>query len=76
MSGLSVHGRRLVLELNRAIDNGDSRRCVALVDSWGLHRTERLAVCRELDRPRVDDAELVFGPFDLARVWKRDRAEA
>ncbi len=81
MSGLTVHGRRLVLELNRAIGDGDTPRAVELVDSWGLHRAERLAVCRELAKPDAERVEFVYGKNDQAHVrtvsdvWN-DRATA
>ncbi len=69
MSGLTVRGHKLALEINRAIDDGDSRRVVELVDSWGLQRAERLAVCRELDRPDADDVVgLRFDQWDRAGV--------
>jgi hypothetical protein len=75
---LSTKARRAAAEIDAAIAEGRTRDVIAIIDSYGLQRTEAQGVCRELDRLQTldDNAELRFGPFDLAHVWKRDRAVA
>lgn len=66
-----VLGRvRVRLELLRVRSIIDSRRVVALVDSYGLPRDQRLDVCRELEHAPTRDerVELRFSRFDQARV--------
>jgi hypothetical protein len=72
---LSTHGRKLALELGRAIDDGDSRRVVELVASWGITESERRSVAESLAAP---SGEVEFGYSnktdqayvrDLPRVW-------
>jgi hypothetical protein len=70
---LSVKARRAAVELEHAIHEADCRRVIELVDNYGLSAGDRIATARELHRRARDpeEAELVFGAYDLARVWYR-----
>jgi hypothetical protein len=74
---LSTHGRKLALELGRAIDDGDSRRVVELVASWGITEKERRQVAESLAAPSGDDVSFGYDRWDgahvrdLQRVWSQ-----
>lgn len=74
---LSPKARRAADALEREIREGNVRAVIELVDSYGLSAGDRIATAEELDRRmrRIPDeeVELVFGPYDLARVWTHER---
>ncbi len=67
---LTADARRLAGELADAIEAGNTRRVVALVDGCGLGFVQRLEVCRELKRDGISRSavRLVFDGFDRAHV--------
>jgi hypothetical protein len=65
--------RFVVGELEKAIQDGSPYQAVEVVRCWGLSRSDRLAVARELDRRANfhnddEDVELIFDRFERARV--------
>jgi hypothetical protein len=74
---LSTRGRKLALEIGKAIDNGDTRAVVALVDSYGLPPAERRNVAQSLFAASGVDVKFEYDRFDgahvrdLPEVWRR-----
>jgi hypothetical protein len=74
MATLSPRSRRLARELEQAIQEARTRDVLALVNSYGLPRDQRLGICRELDqRAKIAAAadhnvELAFSAFDQAHI--------
>ncbi len=80
MSGLTVRGRKLALEISSAIDDGDTRRVLGLVESYGLPDAEQRNVARALHAPSGDEVTFVYDKRDQAHVrdlpavWRQARA--
>jgi hypothetical protein len=72
---LSTKGRKLALEISRAIDNGDTASVLEIVDRYGLPPAERRNVAASLFAARGVDVTFAYDRFDNARtvsdVWRR-----
>ncbi len=73
--GLSPKARRAADALEHEIREGNIRAVVSLINEWGLSAGDRIATAEELHRrARLlpdEEVDLIFGPFDLAKVWRR-----
>lgn len=62
----TVH--RLAADLETAIDDGDVKRVLLLIDAARMRRRDRLDVCRLLSRPDGPAVVLVFDRYDEAKI--------